>query len=382
MNHTTKFHRSMGIYLLLLVVLFVAWAAWFEIDQVARAQGQVIPQEKTQIIQVADGGVVKELKVNEGDAVKKGQILAVLESDRARAAVDEISNRIAGLHITQLRARAEATGSKPHFADYGKTHPDLVRAQQELYVQNQGALRQETRALSEQVALANKELELMEKLHARGDISYVELMRTQRGVVDAQQKLQTVQDKYKSDAHRELTKIEDEITSQRSKLQERQSVLDHTDIQAPLEGVVKSLRITTLGGVLRPGDEFMQISPTQGEYIIEAKVNPADIGQLILGQKATIRLDAFDYSIYGAVPGRLDYLSSDTLNEAGPDGRHSQTYYRARLSLQLPDASRIRSDDIKPGLIATIDIQTGRRSVLHYIGKPIARAFSGALGQK
>ena len=110
--------------------------------------------------------------------------------------------------------------------------------------------------------------------------------------------------------------------------------------------------------------------------------DPGDIVQLAVGQAATLRLDAFDYSLYGTVQGRLDYLSSDTLTEPGPDGRSSQTYYRARLSLQLPEHSRIRPADIKPGLTVSIDIQTGRRSVLHYIGKPIARAFSGALGQK
>lgn len=382
MSNTNQSQRSMGVYLLLILVLFVAWAAWFDIDQIVRAQGQIIPQEKTQLIQAADGGVITELRVNEGEVVKKGQVLAVLESDRARAGVDEISNRIAGLHISRLRAHAEATGKTPHFGAFSKSHASLVLSQRELYLQNRAALDKETTALSEQVQLAQAELDLIRRLYDNGDISHIELMRTQRGVVDARQKLHTVQEKYKSDARRELAKIEEEITSQRSKLQERQSVLDHTEIQASLDGVVKSLRINTLGGVLRSGDELMQISPTSGGYIVEAKVNPADIAQLKLGQTATLRLDAYDYSIYGSLKGELSYLSADTLTEQGPDGK-AMVYYRAKLQVQAakPD-QRLQSTDIKPGMTVTVDVLTDRRSVLSYLTKPVLRAFSGALGQR
>lgn len=382
MNSTRPPSIGAGLLLLATLLAFLLWAAWFEIDQIVRASGQIIPQDRTQLIQAADGGVLQELHVTEGETVRKGQVLARLEGQRASAGVDEVRNRIAGLDIARLRAQAEANAQPFAPRDYQRSHPDLVQAQESLYVQNTFALQQEIAALRSQLRLAEEEQQLNERLLNSGDISRVEFMRAQRMVIDIEQRIQTVQDKFRSDARKELARIEDEITSQRSKLQERQSVYDHTILEAPTDGVVKYLRINTLGGVLRPGDELMQISPTQGQYIIEAKVNPADIGQLAVGQKATLRLEAFDYSLYGTVPARLDYLSSDTLSEPGPDGRSSQTYYRARLSLQLPVGSRIRSDDIKPGLTATIDIQTGRRSVLHYIGKPIARAFSGALGQK
>lgn len=382
MSNANSPQRYTGIYILLILVLFVVWAASFEIDQIVRAQGQVIPQEKTQVIQAADGGVIKELRVSEGEPVQKGQVLALLESDRARAGVEEISNRIAGFQISRIRAQAEAMGVQPKFVQFAQSHPDLVSSQNALYVQNQAALLKDTEALTEQIRLAKAEYELVQRLFDRGDVSRIELMRTQRGLVDAQQKLHTVQEKFKTDARRELAKIEDEITSQRSKLQERQSVLDHTEIQASLDGVVKSLRINTLGGVLRSGDELMQISPTTGGYVVEAKVNPADIAQLKLGQAATLRLDAYDYSIYGSLKGELTYLSADTLTEQGPDGK-SMVYYRAKLQVQAakPD-QRLQSTDIKPGMTVTVDVLTDRRSVLSYLTKPVLRAFSGALGQR
>jgi membrane fusion protein, adhesin transport system len=382
MTTTPSLRPGAGLLLLGTLLTFLLWAAWFDIDQIVRASGQIIPQDRTQLIQAADGGVLQELLVTEGETVRKGQVLARLENQRASAGVDEVRNRTAGLTITRLRAHAEASAQPFAPGAYLRSHPDLVQAQQSLYQQNTSALQQETAALRGQLRLAEEEQQLNQRLFENGDISRVELMRAQRQVLDVQQRIQAAQDKFRSDARKELARIEDEITANRSKLQERQSIFDHTILEAPTDGVVKYLRINTLGGVLRPGDELMQISPTQGDYIVEAKVNPADIGQLAVGQAATLRLDAFDYSLYGTVPGRLDYLSSDTLTEPGPDGRSSQTYYRARLSLQLPPHSRIRAEDIKPGLTVSIDIQTGRRSVLHYIGKPIARAFSGALGQK
>jgi adhesin transport system membrane fusion protein len=371
-----------GLLLLTVLAVFITWAALFDIDQIVRATGQIIPQDRTQLIQAADGGVLQELHVTEGQQVRKGQILARLEDQRANAGLDEVRNRIAGLTITRLRAHAEATDQAFKASAYLRSHPDLVQAQQSLYWQNTTALRQELVGLHKQLRLAEDEQQLTERLYNSGDISLVELMRAQRLVFEGQQRIQAAQDKFRSEARKELARIEDEITAQRSKLQERQSVYDHTILEAPTDGIVKYLRINTLGGVLRAGDELMQISPTEGQYIVEAKVNPADIGQLAVGQKVTLRLDAFDYSLYGTVPGRLDYLSSDTLTEPGPDGRSSQAYYRARLSLELPAHSRIRLEDIKPGLTVAIDIQTGQRSVLHYIGKPISKAFSGALGQK
>lgn len=381
MKFMHKINQQTGVYLLLAIGLFLLWAAWFDIDQIVRAQGQVIPQEKTQIIQAADGGVIQAIKVNEGDVVKQGQLLALLESERAQAGVDEVGNRIAGLIVSRLRAQAEATGQVPDFGSYNQSHKDLVAAQRSLYQQNMAALKKEVQALADQLVLASNEYTLMQKLYESGDISHVELMRAQRGVIDARQKQQSVEEKFKSDARRELAKIEDEITGQRSKLQERKSVMDHTEIQAPLSGVVKSLRINTVGGVLRPGDEIMQISPTEGGYVIEAKLNPSDIGQLRLGQPVTVRLDAFDYTIYGTLSGELIYLSSDTLMEQGSDGRN-QVYYRAKVQVKPQVGTRVTLENIKPGMTATVDVLTDKRSVLSYMTKPITRAFSGALGQK
>jgi adhesin transport system membrane fusion protein len=371
-----------GTLLLVVVTAFVTWAAVFEIDQTVRAQGQVIPQDRTQVVQTADGGVLQELLVSEGERVRKGQLLASLEKERAEAAVDEVEARIANLEITRVRAIAEATETKPDFGRYARTHRSFVSVQQALYQQNLSALRTELEALEGAMHLAMEEYELTLRLFDTGDVSRVELMRAERQVVELRQRRDGIRQKYRTEARKEVARIDEELASQLSKRRERQSILGHTDIVSPMDGVVKFLRINTLGGVLRAGDELMQISPTEGGYVVEAKISPPDIGQLSIGMPVAVRMDAFDYTIYGALQGRLVYLSSDTLSEQGPGGA-STVYYRGHVLLDPQQSNpRLTLEQLKAGMTASIDVQTGRSTVLAYIAKPILRAFSGAMTQK
>lgn len=371
-----------GTLLLVMVTAFLTWAAVFEIDQSVRAQGQVIPQDRTQVVQAADGGVLQQLFVSEGERVRKGQLLASLEKERASASVEEVASRIASLEITRLRAVAEATETAPAFGRYVRTHPSIVAVQQALYQQNLSALRTEIEALNGALHLALEEFELTQRLFDTGDVSRVELMRSERQVVEMRQRRDVIRQKYRTDARKEIARIDEELNSQISKRRERQSILGKTDVVAPMDGVVKFLRVNTLGGVLRPGDELMQISPTESGYVIEAKIGPADIGQLRLGMPVAARFDAFDYTIHGSLQGRLTYLSSDTLSEQGPGGG-TLVYYRGHVTLNTTQTNdKFGLGQLKAGMTASIDVQTGRSSVLAYIAKPILRAFSGALSQK
>ncbi len=371
-----------GGLLLLIVSAFMLWAALFELDQSVRAQGQVIPEDRTQVIQAADGGVLQSLLVSEGQRVRKGQLLASLEKERASAAVDEVESRIAGLSINRIRALGEASETTPDYGRFARTHADVVAVQQALYLQNLSALRTELEALGGALHLATEEYELTQRLFENGDVSRVELMRAERQVVELRQRRDGVRQKFRTDARKEIARIDEEMNSQLSKRRERQSILGHTNIVAPLDGVVKYLRINTLGGVLRAGDELMQISPTEGGYVIEAKINPVDIGKLRIGLPVAARFDAFDYTVHGTLTGRLTYLSSDTLVEQGSGGQ-SNIYYRSHILMEPQQANpKLTLGQLKPGMTATLDFQTGKSTVLAFIAKPILRAFSGALTQQ
>ena len=370
--------------MLLLMLVFLGWASLFDLDQTVRAQGKLIPADHTQIIQVADGGVLSRVLVQEGDTVESGQPLAELEKERANASFTESRAKQASLEIALIRAQAEADQKTPLFGKSYADFPQFQALQMAFYNQRKRSLSQELDNLSETIISEQHEFELNKKLYATGDTSQLEVMRAQRQVTELQGRINAVRNKYLQDARAEAAKIAEDLSSNFYRLEERQSVLDHTTITAPVAGVVKYQRVTTIGGVLRQGDELMQISPTETEPVFEININPADIGQLKAGLPATIRLDAFDYSIYGVLQGTLRYISSDTLSEQGPNNQ-ANTFYRAQVTLSAVDAKahpKLTLAMLKPGMTATVDIKTGSRSVLKYLLKPVYKAFSGALNEK
>lgn len=368
----------------LLLLVFLGWASFFELDQAVRAQGKLIPADHTQIIQAADGGVLSRVLVQEGDTVVSGQPLAELEKERANASFTESRAKQASLEIALIRAQAEAEQKIPYFGKDYADFPQFQSLQMAFYNQRKRSLSQDLDNLSETIASAQHELELNKKLFTTGDTSQLEVMRAQRQVTELQGRSNAVRNKYLQDARAEAAKIAEDLSTNYYRLEERQSVLDHTTITAPVAGVVKYQRVTTIGGVLRQGDELMQISPTETDPVFEVNINPADIGQLKAGLPATIRLDAFDYSIYGVLHGTLRYISSDTLTEQGPNGQ-ATTFYRAQVSLHADDAKKhpkLTLAMLKPGMTATVDLKTGGRSVLKYLIKPVYKAFGGALTEK
>jgi len=379
---THKFLRapSMMVLLALALGLFIVWAAIFEIDQGVRAQGQIISSAHTQIIQAVDGGVLSELRVAEGQQVKLGEVLAVLEKSRAEAGYEESRDKQASLSIAMARARAEAGLQAPVFGPEFKAYPDFVKAQQALYQQRKRTLDEDISANSQSLALAREELSMTEALLKDGDVSQLEALRARRQVTEIEARIAAARNKYRQDASAEAAKIEEDLAAAHSKLAERRDILEHTELLAPVAGVVKFLKITTIGGVLRGGDELMQIAPSDEDPIIEAKVNPSDVGQLVVGQPVSVKVDAFDYSVYGMLHGDLRYISPDTLSEQSPGGQ-AQSFYRVKVQLPRAQLLNPRARDIvlKPGMTVSTDIRTGTRSVLSYIAKPVVKAFGGAL---
>lgn len=375
---------SMTLLLLAGLIGFLLWAALFEIEQTVRAQGQIMLSARTQIIQAADGGVLSRILVQEGESVAAGQLLAELEPDRAHAAYEENRAKVAALEAALVRARAEANDQIPVFGEAFNEYPEFVAAQRALYEQRKRSLEEELATQQDGLEMAREELRMHESLFTTGDTSRLEVMRAQRQVGELQGKINTARNKYRQDAQQEAAKIVEDLSSSRYKLEERESVLGHTELTAPVAGVVKYLKITTIGGVLRAGDELMQISPSEGDQIIEIKVNPADIGQLRTGLPVTIKFDAFDYSVYGTQQGTLSYISSDTLTEQGSNDQVN-TYYRARVSLNADKSKlnpKLAQVSLKPGMTATVDIRTASRSILKYLAKPVFKTFGGAMNER
>lgn len=377
---------SMTLVLFVGLAAFLAWATLFEIEQTVRAQGQIIPSARTQVIQSADGGVLEKLLVEEGQRVKAGQQLAVLERERSTAGFDESRAKQAALTAALVRAQAEAAEREPEFGAGLSRFAEFVAVQRALYEQRKRGLQEELATLKDALEMAQEELRMNEVLLKTGDTSQLEVMRARRQVGEIEGRIKATRNKYLQEARTEAIKVSEDLASNRYKLEERQSILGKTVLTAPIAGVVKYLKLTTIGGVLRAGDELMQISPTEGEMVFEVKINPADIGQLSIGLPVSIKLDAFDYSIFGSLEGTLTYLSSDTLAEQGANGQTS-SYYRAQVRLDVERAKthpnpKLVNVALKPGMTATVDIRTGHRSVLKYLAKPVYKAFSGAMNER
>jgi|694.fasta_scaffold134116_2 adhesin transport system membrane fusion protein len=385
--------------MLLGLLIFLMWTSLSDMDQTVRSHGQIIAIARNQIIQAADGGVLKQLLVSEGQQVRAGQTLAKLETTRSEASYLEIKAKLSALQAALVRAKAESSGVALIFDLDSESNNVFTSGQQQAYSQKRQGLEDELQVLIAGLQLSEKELQMSQALLKTGDVSQLEFMRAQRQVHETQGRIGSVKQKYLQEAKQDVVRIQEEISAHQFKLNERKSLLDHSTLSSPVDGIVKVLRINTVGGVLRAGDELMHISPTSGGYIFEAKINPSDIGELRLGLPVSLKFDAFDYSVYGMLQGTLSYISSDTLTDSGPNGA-VQTYYRVQVqinsnSFEAPSshdsrwffqASRnvnsLSLKELKPGMTATLDIQTRSRSLLQYLTKPVQKAFSGALHER
>ena len=385
--------KKSGRLILLLsacLAVFIAWAGYFEIDQTVHTTGQVILSARTQLVQTADGGVLKELTVQEGDTVTSGQLLAVLEKERVQANLEETRARTMSLKAALIRAKAEVQFQTPQFGSEFRRYPGFVSAQQGLYAQRKRSLDEELRTMQDGLAMAMQEKRMNDNLFKSGDVSELDVLRAKRQVTEIEGRIAATKNKYLQDTRTEMTRIEDELSSQNQKLNGAESLLSHTDIMAPMDGVVKTLKIHTLGGVLRPGDELMQIAPVGDALLLEARVSPADIGQLVIGQSVFITLDAYDYSIYGNLIGELTDISPDTLSDSNAQGSLVNTptgqpsvYYKVNIRIAKEQENpKAASMEIKPGMTASIDIRTGTRNLLTYLLKPVIKTLGTSLNER
>ena len=364
-------------------VLAVSWSFWAELDQVSRAPGQVIPAGRIQVIQSTDGGQIEKIFVREGDIVHKDQVLVQLEDVKLRASVSEAQGKVASLKSSMARINAELFDRPLVFPSDVRAWPEFVNNQTLLYNKRRQALEDQLRALREMLGLLREELDMNTPLLENGDVAKSDILRMQRGVSDIQSQIVNVRNKYLQDLQTEYTKTEEDLVTAREVLAQRSDALDDTKIRAPVDGIVKDIRLTTVGGVLRPGDEVMSIVPTGDELIVEAKMPPKEIAYVLVGQPASIKFDAYDSSIYGSAKGEVTYISPDTLTEQTPRGE--ERYYRVHIEVDTsPMKPHLKNEkiEIQPGMTATAEIQTGKNTVWKYLTKPINKTLGEAMTER
>ena len=352
--------------------IFITWATFFELAEVSTGTGKVVPSSREKVIQSLEGGILVELMVKEGDVVAPGQVLAQLDRTKSEATVQESVVRQRAAQATAARLVAEVTGAPLKFPEDVVVDQDLVRTETALYTSRRDALSGTLNGLSEALSLVRKELSLTEPLVKRGAASDVEVLRLKRQANDLETRMAEARSQYLVKAREDLSKANAEIESLRQVTRGRADALTRLTFTSPARGIVKDISVTTVGGVIPPNGRLMEIVPLDEKLLVEARISPRDVAFIHPGQAATVKITAYDYSIYGGLPATVVTISPDTIQD---DVKRDQYYYRVFLRT---DADHLKRNDkvfpISPGMIASVEILTGRKTVLQYLIKPFNKA--------
>lgn len=381
--------------IVMLVLVLGVWAKLAILDEVVTGQGTVVTWSRGQVIQNRDGGVISQLNVREGDRVTKGQLLAMLDQTRFRASYDEIDARVRALAVSVARLQAEVTDitAKPDFLSALKKYaysfspqspPEndkkllkdneaLIKHELALLTARRRSFNENISGLTSSLRLATQEMAMTKPLVKRGAVSQVEELRLQREETNLKNKIIEARNHYFEQAREEMVKNKNELDSLYYQLLQREDQVASTKILSPVDGVVKDVRITTVGGVLEAGGKLMEVVPSNDQLLIEIKVNPRDIAFIRPNQKAIVKISAYDPSIYGTMEAVVERISPDTLqDEVKREQYYYQVYVRTMQSWLLT-ADNVKHE-IVPGMPAVVDIKTGEKSVLDYILKPLNKA--------
>ena len=351
------------------LLFFALWASWAEIDEVSTGTGKVVPSGKEQLIQSLEGGIISSLEVKEGDYVEADQILVKLDPVKTAAGVNESATKVKALQATAARLKAEVNGTELVFPPELKDEKELKADELNLYYSRKSSLNNTMAGLSEALQLVRKEIDLTEPLVSKGAASPVEVLRLKRQENDLAQKLGEAESQYVVKAREDLAKTVTELEAQKSIVTARADALQRLEIKSPVRGIVKNIEISTVGGVVAPNGKLMTIVPLDGQLMIEGRISPRDIAFIRMDQPATVKVTAYDYSIYGALAGDVVMISPDSVqDEVKRDNYYYRVYIRTDKDYLMNKAGK--SFPISPGMVTSVDIHTGSKTVLDYIIKP------------
>ena len=403
-------------------VVMLTWAALADIDEVTRGDGRAIPSSRLQKVQNLEGGIVSEVFVHEGEIVKTGAPLLRLDDTRFRSnagesEADRLALEARVQRLTAQLADKETLELPPEIA---QKSPDIANGEMELFTSVKQRIQSEIGGLNEQLVqkkqelldyqakasqtrrslgLLQQEISMSEPLVAKGAISKVEILRLRRSEVDTRGQLESVtlaipraqaaikeienkigetRDRYRSEALSQLNEARTDLSKTQASGKAIEDRVNRTLVTSPVRGVVQQLMVNTIGGVIQPGSELVEIVPLDDTLLVEAKVRPQDIAFLHPGQQAMIKFTAYDYTIYGGLKGSLEHISADTITD-----KEGRSFYQIRLRTER---NHLGNEEkpllIIPGMVVSVDIMTGRKTVLSYLLKPILRAKAEALRER
>lgn len=364
--------------------IFFLWSYTGEIAEVTRGTGIVIPSQKEQVIQSLDGGILERINVREGDVVQAGQVVAELDTVRTMSSIEESQARYHAALASSVRLKAEIDNRSADeliFPDELHDYPDLLSRERMLFINKRRKLAELTENFRQSRKLINRELSINKELVSKGASSEVDVLRLQRQLVELQTREEEAVREYYITASQELAKADAEVQTLGPVIAGKKDLVNKSKIRSPVRGVIKNINISTLGGVIPPNGVLMNIVPLDDRLLIETKIAPRDIAfirarptksgdtEFLPAQKARVKITAYDYSIFGGLDGEVTVISPDSTKEEHQPGQY---YYKVYIETDR-DYVETKSGQkmyISPGMMATVEITTGERTVLQYLIKP------------
>lgn len=352
---------------------FIAWSWVAVLDEVTSGQGKVVPTSREQVIQSLEGGILAALNVRQDDVVNPGQILAQLDPTRNESNVGETAARLRAVQASAARLTAEVNMTDLSFLPELNGWPELTQSETRLYNARRKALDDSTRWIRQAMDLVRRELVISENLQKVGAASHIDVIRLNRQMVDMELKLADIQSQYIVRAREELAKANADVEALQSQMRGRADSLSRLVFRSPVRGIVKNIEVSTVGGVIPPNGKLMDIVPLDDQLLIEARMSPRDIAFIHEGQRAVVKVTAYDYAIYGGLEGSVASISPDTIRD---EVRADVFYYRVFIKTKSDELVNRAGKHfpIFPGMIATADIHTGEKTVLQYLLRPLNRA--------
>ena len=355
------------------LLVLLTWAWLFKLEEVSTGTGKIIPSSKEQVIQSLDGGILTKLNVKEGEIVERGQVLAQLDPTRFESNVGESESLLVSSRATSARLRAEVTGAPLVFPEEVLKYPKLVKEETALYQSRRANLQESVAGLEQALLLVQQELEMTAPLVAKGAASEVEVLRLKREANDLRNQMNDIRNQYYVNARQELSKANTDVETQQQVVRGKSDTLSRTVFKSPVRGVVKEIDVMTLGGVIPQNGKLITIVPLDEKLLVEARISPRDIAFIRPDQEALVKISAYDYSIYGGLSGKVTMISPDTLRD---EVKQDQFYYWVYIRTDSDKLSNNAGQEfnITPGMVATVDIRTGSKTVMDYLIKPFNKA--------
>ena len=369
-------HRGLW-WSIFFLTAFVIWAYNSDLEEVTRGQGSIIPSSRLQVIQSLDPGILAKLHVKEGDLVEAGDILVTIDDTRSSAVLRESEAKVVNLEAMLARYRSEAYDEPLKFP--ASVAKELRDRETSAYKARRRALDEAVTGLQQSKRILDEQIRRTAAMVKRGVSSEIELLRMQRESADLALQINERRNQYKTEANNELVRTEAELAQARENLAMHADPVERANIRSPMRGIVNNIKITTVGGVINAGQDIMEIVPIDDTLLVQAYIRPQDVAFVHPGLPAVVKLSAYDYAIYGGLDGVVTLISPDTLSD---ERRRSelnldanQSYYRVLVETKNSKLTDKNGKELRilPGMVATVDIKTGNKSVFQYLIKPITR---------